>query len=301
MIDIEVERTLQEIRDSVRAQLNLNSPRDDAGDVASVRSNRIGGVAESLSLIEANLVTVDRAWDRLPPLSSNRQGTTARIELWIKGKLKRATRWFTWEQVNLNHALLESIRETVSLARSLDGDLMATREELDALRQANAELGIAIRDSESAILNRLRNSISDVSATIKSQNLELSTRITTIETNLTSKIGELRDLITSAIDERRSEIEALKKEREGGLDSSDRQQAAIRSELLDRISHVSEEQRVCFKQLSLEAVETNVKTERVRSEVEAKLSEIANLIRTLETLKKDLGNLRKRSNRVVVS
>ena len=67
--------------------------------------------AENLSLIESYLTTTARAWDRLPPLVSNRSGLIARVELWLKRQLKRATHWYTWEQVNFNAAVHHALRD----------------------------------------------------------------------------------------------------------------------------------------------------------------------------------------------
>ena len=44
-------------------------------------------MADNLALINSYLTTTGRAWDRLPPLVSNRSGLSARIELWLKRNL----------------------------------------------------------------------------------------------------------------------------------------------------------------------------------------------------------------------
>src|SRR5882672_4744393 len=90
----------------------------------------------------ASLSVLARAWDRLPPLVSNRTGTSAGLELWLKAKIKRALRWITWEQVNFNaathHTFLEVIealtaceQRIANLQSQLNAEAQATREQLE--------------------------------------------------------------------------------------------------------------------------------------------------------------------------
>jgi hypothetical protein len=83
--------------------------------------------ATNLSLINSYLTTTARAWDRLPPLMSNRSGLVARFELWLKRGLKRASHWFTWEQVNFNAAAHHAIRDLVPVVAAQEHDLSELR------------------------------------------------------------------------------------------------------------------------------------------------------------------------------
>src|SRR5690242_4549801 len=84
----------------------------------------------------ASLAVLARAWDRLPPVVSNRNGTLARLELWIKEKLRAAFRWFTWEQVNFNSATYQTLLEVVEALKTYEQSLQAYEQHLAAIRNA---------------------------------------------------------------------------------------------------------------------------------------------------------------------
>src|SRR5437588_12409443 len=104
----EVESILNEIRERVRADENQREAasaltiRNGHGLDSSPSPSAITTGPESLARLEAHLTTTSRAWDRLPPVFSNRSGMAARLELWLKARLKSLSRWFTWEQINFN-------------------------------------------------------------------------------------------------------------------------------------------------------------------------------------------------------
>ena len=147
MAETEVESILREIRERVLSQQRTGS---DSSATRSVMTNRGNGAgdsearqqitndnnetlsAENLSLIESYLTTTARAWDRVPPLVSNRSGSIARVELWLKRQLKRATHWFTWEQVNFNAAVHQSLRELLPVMAAHEQELQALRAQLAA-------------------------------------------------------------------------------------------------------------------------------------------------------------------------
>src|SRR5688572_26957114 len=130
MAESEVETILREIRERVLAQQQL-AGNDVAAAAADRTTNGNEGngasdfargadvaqhesqvtAAANLALINSYLTTTARAWDRLPPVISNRSGLTASVELWVKRKLKRATRWYAWEQINFNAAVHHAIRD----------------------------------------------------------------------------------------------------------------------------------------------------------------------------------------------
>src|SRR5687767_6384898 len=116
MVEREVEDTLREIRERVLAEsaragaesqptLRAQEAATHAAGGAPQLTHADARTGESLARLGANLSTTERAWSRLPPLMSNRRGAAARLELWIKRQIKRATHWFTWEQVNFNSAV----------------------------------------------------------------------------------------------------------------------------------------------------------------------------------------------------
>ena len=151
MAETEVEGILREIRERVLSQQRTGR---DSSATRSAKTNRGNEArdseslqqitnddnetltAENLSLIESYLATTARAWDRVPPLVSNRSGSIARVELWLKRQLKRATHWFTWEQVNFNAAVHQSLRELLPVIAAHEHELQALRAQLEAQLEA---------------------------------------------------------------------------------------------------------------------------------------------------------------------
>jgi hypothetical protein len=133
MADIEVENILSEIRERVytEQQASTATRLTDSNGGAASREN---GELESgdLAPLESYLTTTARAWDRLPPVVSNRSGTTARIELWLKRHFKRATRWYAWEQVNFNAAVHHALGDIVQLLSANQKTIENLRKQLRA-------------------------------------------------------------------------------------------------------------------------------------------------------------------------
>src|SRR5438552_9705927 len=136
----EVESILNEIRERVRTE---EKEREAAVAVATQNGNdskpAISPTAiatESLARLEAHLTTTSRAWDRLPPLFSNRSGVAARFELWIKARLKSLSRWFTWEQVNFNSAAHHGLSDALEALRAHEQQLISMQAELNQTKEA---------------------------------------------------------------------------------------------------------------------------------------------------------------------
>src|SRR2546423_2200146 len=138
----EVESILNEIRERVRTE---EKQREAAVAVATQNgkdSNRAispaapAAATESLARLEAHLTTTSRAWDRLPPLFSNRSGVAARCELWIKARLKSLSRWFTWEQVNFNSAAHHGLSDALEALRAHEQQLISMQAELNQTKEA---------------------------------------------------------------------------------------------------------------------------------------------------------------------
>lgn len=140
----EVETILNEIRERVRADQEqrpasctlLVQGEPGAESLADSTAESGSGSAESLARLSAHLTTTVRTWDRLPPLYSNRSGMTARLELWIKARLKTLGRWFTWEQVNFNAAVHHALSDTLEALRTHEQELLKIRADLKKETQA---------------------------------------------------------------------------------------------------------------------------------------------------------------------
>ena len=126
--DAEVERVLAEIRQQLRAAAGA--------DGAQTPDRR----RQALAQMEADLCVTGRAWSRLPPVVSDRRGAAARLELWVKRQLRRATNWLTWEQINFNAAVNDALRLAHGLLAEREAEQAELRARLEALSADLEEL-----------------------------------------------------------------------------------------------------------------------------------------------------------------
>src|SRR5436190_1045293 len=229
----EVESILNEIRERVRTE---EKQREAAVAVATqngkdsnpaISPAAPAAATESLARLEAHLTTTSRAWDRLPPLFSNRSGVAARFELWIKARLKSLSRWFTWEQVNFNSAAHHGLSDALEALRAHEQQLISMQAELNQTKEA---LRAEAEQTKQAL----------------SQTTEA----------LRADLGQIREDLRATIDARAAEINTRV------------------SELGDDLH---EEQKVCFKQLSLETSEAAVLEDRGRRALEARVEKLERL------------------------
>lgn len=245
MADTEVENTLREIRERVLASAPARAAEHaharaltQNGVGAASTPTQNGDAFEALARMDANLSTTARAWSRLPPVLTNRRGALARFELWLKRLIKRAAHWFTWEQVNFNSAAHNALGDARAALDAHERALSHLREELGHLREE---------------LTGLRAEV-DAGA---SRATELEARVSSAESRFDSRLAELQGALASGLDNVRGEQRARTEE--------------LRNELRDRAEGLLEEQRVCFRQLSLEASELAVTQDRARRAVESRL------------------------------
>jgi len=263
----EVETILNEIRERVRADQEQRSapgtlvvPDETSADaMVGATAENGSGNAESLSRLAAHLTTTTRAWDRLPPLYSNRTGMAAPLELWIKARLKSFSRWFTWEQVNFNAAVHHALSDTLEALRSHEQELMRVRAE--ARNEAAARL---------ARFERSERELKALRANIEAQAAEMRSGISSLITQ------------NVAIEARLSETNAAQAESNTRLSGINAEAGArisnMAKEIDERLSALAadlrEEQRVCFKQLSLEGSEAAVLEDRGRRAIESRLEKL---------------------------
>lgn len=239
MVDEEVESTLREIRARVRE----TAAEADAASTGAASATQVSPPSSeepstktpaSMARIDAYLTTTARAWDRLPPLVSNRSGGLARLELWVKQRFKQATRWYSWEQINFNAAVHHALRDTLDALLDLEQRLTQHRLEMSAAMSAVVEA----REQQSE--------------EIRTQRTELESQRATIERYRTQFEAEQRARIL--------EVSA--------------RLADLSRELHERDQRRLEEQRVCFKQLSLELSEAQVLLDRTRRDIESRLDKL---------------------------
>jgi hypothetical protein len=254
MVDEEVENTLREIRERVCKTAGFEA--DGPLAVVSSAANGSGAsrnesalkTTETLARIDAYLTTTARAWDRLPPLVSKRSGGLARLELWVKRRFKQATRWYSWEQINFNAAAHHALRDTLDALVDLERQIQQHREEMNAKMGAQAQH-----------LEQTQVELTAQRAEIRSQRAEIESVRVEVES------------VRVEAETYRAQVEPEQQTR--SLEANARLTDLAR-ELRERDGQRLEEQRVCFKQLSLEMSETKVLLDRAHREIESRLDKL---------------------------
>lgn len=203
MAETEVESILREIRERVLSQQR-------AGETAATRQmNRPGDsetlAEESLALINSYLTTTARAWDRLPPLVSNRSGLGARLELWLKRRLRTGTRWFTWEQVNFNAAVHHALRDLLQVLSAYDQELGKLRAKMNSEAEAR-QIEFEQRQNE---LATQRSEIEKLRLALETQSLAMEAHGIQVDSRLAGLAGELRERVERLQDEQRVSFKQL--------------------------------------------------------------------------------------------
>lgn len=241
MVDTEVETILREIRERVRAEQQqtasvTSNAREAGANGALASGDSTPKATEALARLEGYLTTTGRAWDRLPPVVSNRSGALARLELWIKRRLRVATRWYAWEQINFNAAVHHALRDVLEALSAFEQQL----QRIQLNTQAWAEKFEETRRELVAQRDRLKS------------------QLTLIESQQT--VVELHG----------AQIESLR----AGAEAQQLELNACMAELSNRDDRLLDEQRVCLKQLSLEISETSILFDRARRQIEARLDNL---------------------------
>jgi hypothetical protein len=240
MVDREVVEILAEIKQRVsaaQAQPLAETPRvaenPAPGSSPVSPPSRLNGYA--------GLSVMNRAWDRLPPVVSNRTGTLARLELWIKENFRAAFRWFTWEQVNFNSATYQTLLEVVESLKAYEQLLAEMRNDLDEQRE------------------QFRQELNQLSSTLPS----LTTQIDQADRKQLALIAQLNARLEG--------VSQLAKDQHAETQA---RLAELAAESRVRDEQLTDEQRVCYKQLSLELNESRVLEDRARRELEARLTKL---------------------------
>ena len=247
MVDQEVEEILKQIRDAVRAEeQQINRERfglkPQNGDLTS---------PSQPSSTYPNISTMARAWDRLPPVISNRQGALASLELWLKRVLKRGSRWFTWEQINFNAAVHHTFREMVGTLAIYEAQIANLKIELGEM---NARL-LQLQEQQTTFQSELEP--------YKAETKTLS-RSTT---DLTKALAELKErvVLRTQLAELERRWDFLAKEKEVLVRERNELQTRTTESLLafKELNEMTlDEQRVSFKQIALQINETAANNER---------------------------------------
>ena len=272
MVDEEVEIVLREIRERVISQARAEQIASASTDVAGngegaiTNTNETSNAAE-LARISGYLTTTARAWDRLPPVISNRSGAMSRLELWFKSRAKSLARWFTWEQVNFNAAVHHAIRDTLDALSHQQAAIVSLRAQLQDEVQSLAELNTRVDSLEAGF------------------RIESEARRADRQ-NQRSDISTIRAELHGESEARRIQLEDSEKRMATLIETHERKQAAhfsgLSTELRARNDQIENEQRVSFKQLSLENSEAAAFQTTSRRKVESALAELEQRIGQLE-------------------
>jgi hypothetical protein len=277
----EVEKVLREIRERVRSEngaLTLSSAvsaasddeiagGDDSLSLETISSDELREARAALLRVEMNLATSERAWSRLPPILSYRHGFWARLELWLKRQIKRATHWYVWEQINFNSAAHQSLRDLLNAQRQM---LAVLQEQMIELQMLTPQLFT------------LRTEMQTLRVAAEQRAAGLESRFVEIENALNGEsadIAELRQTVTANIERLRAQeretLAAMKSLEAARGEWQTRLQAQIevlQNELRERAAHILEEQRVTLKQLALQTSETAVFNDRTWRSFERRIA-----------------------------
>lgn len=257
-MDSEVETILNEIRERVLAEERAATP---ALGVTQKTQSPNGlmppAVArtENLERVEAGLSVTARAWDRLPPVFSNRRGALARLELWIKNSFKVLTRWFTWEQVNFNAAVHHALNDLLAVVAAQRENLVAHTQKFEAMeREFHSQRSLL--DTQAQEFQRLNSAQAKDRFDVQAELTETA-----------AALARFNDMLTD-LAQRSAETASTLREEQRVTETGLAQQIA------ETANSLREEQRVCFRQLSLEASEAAILEDRGRRALEARLEKL---------------------------
>ena len=275
MADLEVENTLREIRERVladaqrRAPVSNGSAAANGAETVAVANGGPGPAPEALARMDANLATTARAWSRLPPLLSYRRGAAARFEIWVKRLVKRAAHWFTWEQVNFNSAVHHALGDARAALAAQEQALARAREELlGEVRVLRAE-----GEAERARVAELQARLARAEAQVIEAQARFESGGAQLRQAFAAGLERLAESQRASIAGQGEEMSARAAELSAELNT---RAAELHAEVRERIDGLLEEQRVCFKQLSLETGEAAVVHDRARRQLEARLEALEN-------------------------
>ncbi|HXI26454.1 MAG TPA: hypothetical protein VNG71_21550 [Pyrinomonadaceae bacterium] len=276
----DVETVLREIRERVIAENEPSAPVaviSSAPPSLDTHPAADSNHSAALDRLSAQLAITARAWDRLPPLISNRSGALRRIEISIKKAFRPLTRWFTWEQINFNAAVHHALLEALAMLRTQE-------QELTVLRAAIAN-EVSNRDQTTGELDRQLQSIkarveaqSDDLRALSSRHDEAKIQFAHVDATLkrySEMMSDLAEEMRKGHADLTNELQArfpqMAADVEAGLQKIARD---FDAKLAEISAELHEEQRVCFKQLSLETGEAAILEDRGRRALESRVEKL---------------------------
>ena len=279
---MDVETILNQIRERVVSEENARLSDTSISTAASPPDGSAAAVAhhsEALAQLTEYLTVTGRAWNQLPPVFSNRHGPAARIELWIKNRCKPLTRWFTWEQVNFNRAVHEALSDVTRVLMAEAQELAALRAQLtDEMRREFLTLRsdfVTLRsdlDGRAAELRAITSHHAEYRSDIEARLSRISKLMADFSEESRGGHTQLAQQYTQLANQISELAETLRAEERASAQETDQRLAELAAEL-------KEEQRVCFRQLSLEASEAAILEDRGRRALDARLEKLEKSLR----------------------
>lgn len=294
----EVETILNEIRDRVRAErertgVTITVSDDVSRDPAPVTAPANGNSPqnEALARVSAHLTTTARAWDRLPPVFSNRTGESARLELWIKARLKTLSRWFTWEQVNFNAAVHHALGETLAALSAHEKQLRAFRSELNreaesrriSFEKNERELQ-AVHDETEALVSESRRQAAKHSADLERQSAAAAVRARETKTALEEITERLAKLVETSeqLSKQSTEMAVRFSEQTADLNARLLQQGVDVEARLAEQTRVMDELSQEAREINARAAENSIRTEERLAEQAKAMAELSQEAREID-------------------
>jgi hypothetical protein len=154
MAEIEVSDLMRTIREGAREAAKQTEPSSRTPAEMLGRGSHPspqGNTANAMARLQTSLTITARTQDQLPPVTTYRRGFLARVELWIKRYLKRATHWFTWEQVNFNSSVHVALNNMLAILQTYEQRLASLQNELDSSVAAKSNLEAQLIELESSL------------------------------------------------------------------------------------------------------------------------------------------------------
>ena len=276
----DVETVLREIRERVIAENESNAPVavvSSASPSPDIDLQAASNHNASLDRLSAQLAITARAWDRLPPLVSNRSGALRRIEISVKKAFRPLTRWFTWEQINFNAAVHHALLETLAMLRTQEQEVMTLRAAIaNEVSNRDQKIGELDRQLQS-IQARAESQSNDLRALLlrrdeaKTQFAHVDATLKRYSEMMSDLAEEMRKGHADLTNELRAQFPQMAADLEAGLQKIARD---FDVKLLEISAELHEEQRVCFKQLSLETGEAAILEDRGRRALESRVQKL---------------------------
>jgi hypothetical protein len=289
---MDVEGILNQIRERVVSESSAaNDTRLATNGSSSNGSATAANYDDALQRLRTQLTIAGRAADRLPPVVSNRQGARARLELWLKSKSKPLSRWFTWEQVNFNRAIADALNDVVEVLSSEAQEIAAARAQLTALRtKLTQEMGAAVgelqvnqmqfQSATETTFARLHEAIANLTTETGNRDTELAEKHAQLAAQYECLAAEHNGLAAEHNKLANQVIDLAAQLRAEDFEIKFEQAEELNRRLSQMAAELKDEQRVCFRQISLETGESAVLADRARRALLTRLEQLEEALKS---------------------